>query len=371
MARVFRPGWHFVGTRADLSQSGRFSTLEVCGVPVLVRNCDGVIRAYVNVCAHRHAMLTCEPHGRCETIRCQYHGWEYRADGRPHRVRRAGSFAPVEPGAERLRVLPVGLCEQLVFVSLAAEPESLDRSLGAETWRFGTATFGAQYRQVARWRVAHPANWKIPTENGIECYHVPIAHRRTLHRMSRDEHVRHELGEGYTTLFDAGKRRSPVQRLLMHALRDHPSELQIHHHRFPSLTMVRGDYFSYVQNVMPTGPTTSESHIRLFMHRGDGRGVWRRLLSRGLAAPVSSVTGRVISEDNALFAAIQKGLCASPHRGIIGACEERIFCFQHWLRERLGSADTAGPDAGTGATGAVTVGRSGFHSSQEAREEAP
>lgn len=385
---VFRPGWHLVGTRADLANHGDFTTLDLFGVPVLVRNHRGEICAYVNVCAHRHAMMTCEPHGNCPTLRCQYHGWEYHPDGRPQKVRRARSFLPVVADAERLRTLPVAGCGQLLFVSTADDPPALDTYLGATTWQFGLATFGADYRQVRRWRVTHPANWKIPTENGIECYHVPIAHKQTLQKMSRDAAVRHELGETYTTLFDRGKRESPTQRALMHALRDRPSELQIHHHRFPSLTMVRGDYFSYVQMVAPTGPRTSESHIRLFMHRGDGRGrirgLARRLLSRALAVPVASVTTQVVREDNGLFAAIQRGMDASPHAGVIGACEERIFCFQSWLRAQLEVADprpaAAPPDASAaacaatsattgGATsaamGAQAVGNSDFRSSED------
>lgn len=351
VARLFRPGWHFVGTRADLARHGDFTTLQMFGLPVLVRNHRGDIRAYVNVCAHRHAQLTCEPHGACETLRCQYHGWEYRPDGRPLRVRRAESFAPVVAGAERLRTLPVAECGQLLFVSAAAEPPPLAEYLGAATWDHGRATFGSDYRQVRRWRVTHEANWKIPTENGIECYHVPIAHKQTLQKMSRDTHVRHELGERYTTMYDGGKRESRVQWALMHALRDQPSELQIHHHHFPSLTMVRGDYFSYVQIVLPLGPTRSQSHVRLFMHRGEGQGarkLVRRLLSRVLEVPVASVTERVLREDDGLFAAIQTGMRASPHAGVIGACEERIYYFQRWVSEQMADVHDA-DERGTGA----------------------
>src|SRR5204862_2863532 len=105
--RLFAKGWHFAATRADLARHGDFVTLDLFGHPVLIRNHEGTVRAYLNVCAHRHALLRSEPHGRAPELVCQVHGWRYAPDGTPCHVPRAECFVPVTKGRERLRTLEV------------------------------------------------------------------------------------------------------------------------------------------------------------------------------------------------------------------------------------------------------------------------
>src|SRR5438132_76724 len=83
---LFVPGWHAVATTTRLARPGDFVTTELLGQPVLVRNCGGELRAFQNVCAHRHSLLTRAPHGHAARMRCQYHGWEYDDAGRTIKV---------------------------------------------------------------------------------------------------------------------------------------------------------------------------------------------------------------------------------------------------------------------------------------------
>ena len=51
------------------------------GAPVVVvRDKQGLLRAFVNVCRHRGS-LVCEGEGRRETLQCPYHAWTYDLDG--------------------------------------------------------------------------------------------------------------------------------------------------------------------------------------------------------------------------------------------------------------------------------------------------
>src|SRR5512139_1170047 len=97
---LFARGWHCVTTTAALRSPGDFVTVELLGEPVLVRNCDGEIRAFANVCAHRHSLLTSLRRGSSPRITCQYHGWEYDRDGRSLRIPDAKSFVPLGRGSE-------------------------------------------------------------------------------------------------------------------------------------------------------------------------------------------------------------------------------------------------------------------------------
>ena len=74
--RLFLPAWHPVALVTDLAGEGDFLTLDVVGRPLLIRRNEGRLRAYLNVCSHRHCRLTDATRGTASRIVCQYHGWE-------------------------------------------------------------------------------------------------------------------------------------------------------------------------------------------------------------------------------------------------------------------------------------------------------
>jgi choline monooxygenase len=331
--RVFAGGWHFAATRSDLARHGDFVTLDLFGRPVLLRNHDGVVRAYLNVCAHRHAPLTSKPRGRSEELVCQYHGWRYSADGAPCHVPQAECFRPVEKGRERLRTLPVASLGQLWFVSLSDAAPPLEEWLGPVTTARARDLFSDSMIESGRFRVEHAANWKLVAENVIDCYHVEDVHRFTLARDTCDRGLQHELGDRYTTLVQDEHGRP--YRALMHLVRRAPDYRYVHHHSFPNLNFVRTDAMSMVQSIVPTSESTSVSHVRCFMHRGDG--ALRRLLARSGRPLLRGFIGRILVEDGAISDEVQRAIPWSPHSGVLGSCEERVHAFQTWLSARLES----------------------------------
>src|SRR5262249_11899476 len=94
--RVFGPAWHLVATTPDLARPGDFVTADLLGHPLLLRNMEGEIRAFLNVCPHRHSRLTDVARGSSPRLRCQYHGWEFNAEGRTGRIPDAQSFRPFD-----------------------------------------------------------------------------------------------------------------------------------------------------------------------------------------------------------------------------------------------------------------------------------
>jgi phenylpropionate dioxygenase-like ring-hydroxylating dioxygenase large terminal subunit len=334
--RLFRPSWHCVGSLDDLARDGDFITLDLLGRPLLVRRSGGLVRAFLNVCAHRHAKLTGDKSGRCDRIRCQYHGWEYDDEGAVRKVPDARSFLPIERGGEGLRQLRAATCGKLVFVSLAAEGPALAESLGEETRSLLEEGFSDRFHTVARWEIDHAANWKIPVENSLESYHVPVVHPDTLATMPEEE--RHELGDRSTSYEDWEDARSPYYRLLMRAVRRSPRYSYRHHHSYPSLTLALSDLMSYLHVVVPTSPTTSRSLVRVFLYEGE-RGVLGARLLSWLAGPaLRRYVAKVLAADGAIFEDIQRGLTSpdKPGPGSIGAREERVHAFQSWVVKAVG-----------------------------------
>ena len=79
--RIFRRSWEYVGHRGQVAKAGDFFTCEVGGMPmVVVCGKDDVVRAFHNICRHRHHSVAIGD-GNSKLLRCMYHSWTYRLDG--------------------------------------------------------------------------------------------------------------------------------------------------------------------------------------------------------------------------------------------------------------------------------------------------
>lgn len=76
--------WYFICSAAEIAKPGDFVTVQIFQEPlVAVRQADGTIRVFLNVCTHRQAPVF-EGHGCVgvdKTALCPYHGWAFGVDG--------------------------------------------------------------------------------------------------------------------------------------------------------------------------------------------------------------------------------------------------------------------------------------------------
>jgi choline monooxygenase len=170
---IFAREWQVVGATSQVADARRYLARDVAGWPVVVvRQDDGTLRAFHNVCRHRAAPLVTAPAGGCAGgLVCPYHGWSYELDGT---LRRARDFG-CDPGP--LGLLPVGVEEWrgLVFVNLDTGAPSLLDALGAfadECNGFDLEAFTLTHE------ASHvvEANWKTYADNYGEGYHIPLIH---------------------------------------------------------------------------------------------------------------------------------------------------------------------------------------------------
>jgi choline monooxygenase len=335
--RLFLAAWHPVAVASDLSREGDFATLEILGRPIQLRRIDGVLRAYLNVCSHRHCLLTDLARGNAPRIVCQYHGWEYAADGKVAKVPDGGCFKPFDRENARLQTFAVETCGELVFVRIAADGPTLRDHLG-EWFDRVAASFAAPYKCNWRYSSDFACNWKIPVENTVETYHLPYIHPTTLggFGLIPEEAQKHYLENRSTTLvYDLGRESEPVkkQRQVVGWLGGGTTTDQyIHHHIFPNLVFTFSDLFTYAQVYLPTGPTTSSTLAWMFSLDGTKRNPFARVIARLAARHGVQANSAIQREDASVFAAQQRGLAATPFKGCIGTREERIWCFHQYLR---------------------------------------
>lgn len=175
----------FVGfcPSAALPTEGAFVAREAAGAPVVaVRGRDGVVRAFLNACAHRGAQVACDATGCVKAFVCPYHGWTYGLDGGlrgiPHHrgfpeLDKAGSGLPPLHAMERGGV--VFVAHEAPTAEVTAEIEQLPDPLIPERFRFV---------KVAELDV--PVNWKIAVEGFLEGYHIRSTHPDTFYPIQFD-----------------------------------------------------------------------------------------------------------------------------------------------------------------------------------------
>jgi choline monooxygenase len=193
-ASIFAKSWQFLGLEADLVRPGDYLAEPVAGYPVLViRDEQGMLRGFHNVCRHRAGPLVADAKGRCDReLVCLFHDWRYGFDGR---LRDAADFGPAEGfDTQHFSLFPIRVetWRGLVFVNLDVEAAALIESLRPLDERLGRQT-----HRSARVRDRHPiaCNWKVYVENYLDGYHREGVHPGLATAPGAQRHDVHMYGE--------------------------------------------------------------------------------------------------------------------------------------------------------------------------------
>ncbi|HVZ16905.1 MAG TPA: Rieske (2Fe-2S) protein, partial [Terriglobales bacterium] len=80
--KIFLKDWQVVGRAEQFPNPGDFHAFRLFGEPVLlVRNANGMVQAFTNVCRHRGAEIA-SGRGNRKQLECPYHKWLYDLDGK-------------------------------------------------------------------------------------------------------------------------------------------------------------------------------------------------------------------------------------------------------------------------------------------------
>jgi choline monooxygenase len=265
---IFRHAWHPIAAYAQLAQPGQYVARDVAGVPVVVRNDGGTLRAFENVCVHRHSMVVADGCGAAQRLRCQYHGWEYDGNGRIAKIPDAThlkGFKAKEVGLTPVRVERFG---PMVMVNPSATAPPVREAFGAVA---DEVLAHLSAHRLAAVRVTERAvNWKVIVENAVESYHVPVVHPTTFGAYREEALHDHELAPTFTRYLDlepwgtstAGR----VAELAARVFRPAPTLRRMTHlHVFPSTLLFYGDLVSDFAVVEPLGPERARHTSYVFL----------------------------------------------------------------------------------------------------------
>jgi choline monooxygenase len=203
---LFARTWACVGRGTDAPAPGDVCPVDWMGLPLVMVRCDdGQLRVFHNVCSHRGNRLVAQACRVTGVIRCPYHSWTYKLDGKLRGTPHIGGVGKHEiAGFDRDKhgLRPVRSHEwlDLVFVNLSEAAPAFEDHIAPllERWRpfvssedLAALRIGASHADIT---MEINANWKLAVENFCESYHLPWVHPG-LNKRSRLEDHYHILGK--------------------------------------------------------------------------------------------------------------------------------------------------------------------------------
>ena len=186
---IFYRNWFYAGHQSQLTEPGCYLTVQVCDQNILVvRDRQGDLKAYYNVCQHRgHELLFGS--GKVRTITCPYHAWSYGYDGELKAARNTEKLVDFDKCRFSLKPVQVEVFCGLLFVNLdlgAAPLKQQAASLEKEIREFCPRVDEVTFAQRDDYDVA--SNWKVLVDNFLECYHCAPAHKDFVSLVDMDSY---------------------------------------------------------------------------------------------------------------------------------------------------------------------------------------
>lgn len=271
--RLFARTWMLAGFAHDIPEPGDACPVEVAGMPILLlRDDDGAVRAFHNVCRHRGAVIVDAPCAGKKILTCPYHGWAYGLDGRlrtrPH-FHGAGHHEVVTGNeASRAGLAPVRLAvwHDLIFVDIGGKAPDFADHWAPFAERTKDYDFSAlRFARTLTFDVK--GNWKLIHENFFDPYHPPVVHPRL--EVFAPITLRHETRSDGAWLYNTNGIAEPqdgrgLGMPYYPGLDDKGRRTEWYFHLFPTLNFeIWPDQLAVFQ-LHPLAPDRTIEHIHLY-----------------------------------------------------------------------------------------------------------
>jgi phenylpropionate dioxygenase-like ring-hydroxylating dioxygenase large terminal subunit len=340
LQRVLLPSWQIVCHVNSIPKSGDYATFDLGAESVLVlRDRDGSIRAFHNVCRHRGARLL-DAAGNCgANISCPYHGWTYRHDGGLIGMPVREGFPGLDRSEHGLRPVRVDLALGFVWVCLAGDPPPVVQVWGELADELLPYRLQDMVPLGPITQESWPVDWKIAMDNYLESYHVPIGHPG-LYRMFTPDYEDQAsvpgVARGLSWMREHDSTRwseGLYQRLIRNTATHLPDNLRRCWRFYSALPNLGIDVFPEQMDffqVLPDGPGRCIIRGGVFGLPDERREM------RAVRYLSSRINAQVNNEDKWLCGRVQRGLASTSYRpGPLSQLERWMLEFHDLLRERI------------------------------------
>lgn len=176
---IFRKDWVCPGLAGEIPKTGDYMTFSVAGEPIFcVRDKSGEVKTYSNVCRHRMMQLL-EGRGTTSRVVCPYHAWTYDLNGQligAGHMRHSNGFDKKKICLPEIRT---EIWNGWIYVTLNPNAQPVSKILAPLheiVARYGMENYVPVVKEEHIWKT----NWKLLTENFMEGYHLPVAHKATV-----------------------------------------------------------------------------------------------------------------------------------------------------------------------------------------------
>lgn len=181
-AKIFRKVWLFAGLASLVSENNSYLTRKIAGVPVVIQNFKGELKAFENICLHRSAPLQQGFCGRRALV-CPYHAWSYDSSGAVRQIPDCDAlyrFSDEERQSLKLREFALQQVGSLLFINLSSDPMPLEAQFSDKFIKL-LEDSSKQYDTEVMFTTWHASfNWKLVYENLRDLNHVRYVHPRSL-----------------------------------------------------------------------------------------------------------------------------------------------------------------------------------------------
>jgi len=247
--RIFMKQWLCVAREEEFERAGAYMTFRIMGEPVLVvRDAEGTLRAFANICAHRGVEVA-SGKGTAKEFMCPYHGWTYDLEGKLTGAAFMKEAEGFDPTTCHLPTLRLDIWAGWVFVCFDDDAPPLGEHVAEFDQAVGLLRQG-ECRQAITFTVDLDCNWKLVNENFVDYYHFKVLHSTTIGRRQ----ARHDLepvlmrNGGLSARPNAGPQNPTGQLMLgkLPWLEDQPEDFSINaflpptFHQFCGLERISG-----------------------------------------------------------------------------------------------------------------------------------
>ncbi|KAF7590986.1 hypothetical protein BBP40_002180 [Aspergillus hancockii] len=290
---IFSRKWMLITHKLRFHKTGDYLVYDIAGYPfILVRDKEGNINAFHNVCRHRAFPVVTDGQGTARIFSCKYHGWSYGLNGKLAKAPGYQGLADFDKTKNSLFQIHVHVDNNgFIWVNLDAKetPEvSWDDDFSKIDLqeRFDGINWD-EYSFDHSWELEGEYNWKILADNYNECYHCQTAHPDVP--SLADLSVYSVDTKDGSIIHDAASTQDQISQGLRIAST----------YYFPNASMTVSPHFFFMQRFVPTSATKCMMRYEVYRSKNSKDEDFDL---------INQMYKRIMSEDKDLCANTQKNL---------------------------------------------------------------
>ena len=186
--KIFKDKWTVIGVGCSVPKSGDAIPYNLLGIPLIIlRDNEGRIRVFHNVCSHRGFKLLDKPCSLRNVLRCPYHSWAYDFEGKlvatPHigglNIHTSDKF---DKSKSNLKEVKSKIWMDIIFVNINNNQVEFNEYVKPLEDRWSKFISKEDQHLLVNsknqgyFSLDVKSNWKFAIENYCESYHLPTIH---------------------------------------------------------------------------------------------------------------------------------------------------------------------------------------------------